>query len=150
KADVVQADAQLKSVLVQMTDLGVQRAQLEHAIAILAGMPPSRFSIEVKTQYAANMPPIPPGLPSELLERRPDVAAAERRVAAANAQIGVAKAALFPTITLSGTYGWRASDPALDLFTAPTRFWSLGPALAMNLFDAGLRRAQTNQAIAAY
>jgi NodT family efflux transporter outer membrane factor (OMF) lipoprotein len=88
-------------------------------------------------------------LPSELLERRPDVAAAERRVAAANAQIGVAKAAYFPSLTLSGSYGSRSAD-ASQWFTVPSRFWSIGPALAQSIFDAGLRRAQTEQAIAGY
>ena len=150
RADVVAADAQLKSALSQSVDLDVQRAQLEHAIAILTGVPPSRLSIERKENYQATVPVIPPGLPSALLERRPDVAAAERRVAAANAQIGVAKSAFFPTLTLSGQYGYRSGDPAVNLFELPNRFWSIGPALAMSLFDAGLRRAQTDQAIAAY
>jgi NodT family efflux transporter outer membrane factor (OMF) lipoprotein len=94
-------------------------------------------------------PDIPPGLPSELLERRPDVAAAERRVAAANAQIGVAQAAFFPTVTLSATGGFASSTLA-NLLSAPTRYWSLGAALAQVIFDAGLRQAQTDQAIAAY
>jgi NodT family efflux transporter outer membrane factor (OMF) lipoprotein len=150
KADVVQADAQLKSTLTQAVDLGVQRAQLEHAIAVLSGTSPGRLAIEPKPAYTAAVPVIPPGLPSALLERRPDVAAAERRVAAANAQIGVAKSAFFPTVTLSGQYGYRSADPSVNLFELPNRFWSLGPALAMNLFDFGLRRAQTDQAIAAY
>ena len=149
KADVVQADAQLKSTLVQAVDLGVQRAQLEHAIAILAGVPPAQFTIAPQPTYDAALPVVPPGLPSALLERRPDVAAAERRMAAANAQIGVAQAAFFPQFTLGASYGFRSADAA-TWFTAPSHFWSLGPALAMNLFDAGLRRAQKEQAIAAY
>ena len=95
------------------------------------------------------MPRIPVGLPSTLLERRPDVAAAERSAAAANARIGVAKAAMFPTFAISGTYGTRASDIA-DLFSVPSRLWSLGAAASQPLFDAGLRRAQTDQAIAVY
>lgn len=150
KADVVAADAQLKSALSQTVDLGVQRAQLEHAIAVLTGVPPSKLSVQEKKDYQATIPVIPPGVPSALLERRPDVAAAERRVAAANAQVGVAKAAFFPTLTLTGQYGYRTADPSINLFELPNRFWSIGPALAMNLFDAGLRRAQTEQAIAAY
>jgi NodT family efflux transporter outer membrane factor (OMF) lipoprotein len=149
KSDVVQADAQLKSTLVQAVDLGVQRAQLEHEIAVLTGVPPAQHAISQHTDIARSVPQIPPGLPSALLERRPDVAAAERRVAAANAQIGVAKSAFFPQLTLTGTYGVRSPD-ASTLFTAPSRLWSIGPALVQSLFDAGLRRAQTDQAIAAY
>ena len=148
KVDLVQAQTQLKSTQAQAIDIGVQRAQLEHAIAILIGKAPAEFSI-VPAPLAAAMPRVPIGLPSELLERRPDVAAAERRVAAANAQIGVAKAAYFPSLTLSGSYGRRSAD-ASQWFTLPSRFWSIGPALAQSIFDAGLRRAQTEQAIAAY
>ena len=148
KVDVVQAETQLKSTLAQAIDTGVQRAQLEHAIAILVGKPPSEFSI-APVPLAATMPRVPLGLPSELLERRPDVAAAERRAAAANAQIGVAKAAYFPSLTLSASGGFRSANAA-DLFTTPSRFWSIGPALAQSIFDAGLRSAQTEQAIAAY
>jgi len=148
KVDVVQAETQLKSTLAQAIDTGVQRAQLEHAIAILIGKPPSEFSI-APVPLAVTMPRVPLGLPSELLERRPDVAAAERRAAAANAQIGVAKAAYFPSLTLSASGGFRSAN-ATDLFTAPSRFWSIGPALAQSIFDAGLRSAQTEQAIAAY
>ncbi len=150
KADVVAADAQLKSALTQAADLGAQRAQQEHAIAVLTGVPPSQLTIKTDPSYEPQVPVIPPGLPSALLERRPDVAAAERRVMAANAQIGVAKSAFFPALTLSGSYGWRSGDPAVDLFTLPNRVWSLGPALAMNLFDFGLRRSQVAQAGAAY
>jgi NodT family efflux transporter outer membrane factor (OMF) lipoprotein len=149
KADVVQADAQLKSTLAQGVDLGVQRAQLEHAIAVLTGVAPSQLAIAPQPTYNAELPMIPPALPSALLERRPDVAAAERRMAAANAQVGVSKAAWFPQLTLGASYGFRGADAA-TLFTAPSHFWSFGPALAMSLFDAGLRRAQTAQAMAAY
>jgi len=136
-------------------DLGVQRAQLEHAIAVLVGKAPSGFSIAptpvdiARSPLSIKMPPIPAEIPSALLERRPDIASAERLVASANAQIGVAKAAYFPSLTLSGSYGSRAGDAA-TWFTAPSTFWSYGPALAMSVFDAGLRRAQTDQAIAAY
>jgi len=148
KVDLVQAETQLKSTQAEAIDTGVQRAQLEHAIAVLIGKAPAEFSI-APVPLAVTMPRIPMGLPSELLERRPDVAAAERRVAAANAQIGVAKAAYFPSLTLSASYGSRSAD-ASQWFTVPSRFWSIGPALAQSIFDAGLRRAQTEQAIAAY
>ena len=148
KVDLVQAETQLKSTQAQAIDTGVQRAQLEHAIAVLIGKTPAEFSI-APVPLAVTMPRVPVGLPSELLERRPDIAAAERRVAAANAQIGVAKAAYFPSLTLSASYGSRSAD-ASQWFSAPSRFWSIGPALAQSIFDAGLRRAQTEQAIAAY
>ena len=148
KVDLVQAETQLKSTQAEAIDTGVQRAQLEHAIAVLIGKAPAEFSI-APVPFAVTMPRIPMGLPSDLLERRPDVAAAERRVAAANAQIGVAKAAYFPSLTLSASYGSRSAD-ASQWFTVPSRFWSIGPALAQSIFDAGLRRAQTEQAIAAY
>ena len=148
KVDVVTAETQLRSTQADALDTGVQRAQFEHAIAVLIGKPPAQFSI-APVPLAVSMPPIPPGLPSALLERRPDIAAAERSVAAANAQIGVAKAAFFPSLTLSGSDGYRSAS-ASDWLTAPSRFWSIGPALAQSLFDAGLRRAQSDQAIAAY
>jgi NodT family efflux transporter outer membrane factor (OMF) lipoprotein len=148
RLDVVQAEQQLKGAQAQLLDVGVSRAQFEHAIAILVGEPPARFSLAAAKDMPA-MPRIPVGLPSTLLERRPDVAAAERSAAAANARIGVAKAAMFPTLSLSGTFGTRAADIA-DLFTAPSRLWSIGAAATQPLFDAGLRRAQTDQAIAVY
>jgi len=148
KSDVVQAEAQLASARAQTIDLGVQRAQLEHAIAALIGKPPYAFSV-ARAPLAARMPEIPPGLPSELLERRPDIAAAERRVAAANAEIGVAEAAFFPSLTLPGVYG-SSSTSAAGWLTAPTRYWAIGPAIAQAIFDAGLRQAQTDAAIAAY
>ncbi len=149
RADVVQADAQLKSTLVQAVDLGVQRAQLEHSIAVLTGVPPSGLAIARLPSFEIGVPAVPPGLPSALLERRPDVAAAERRVQASNAQIGVAKAAYFPQLTLTGLYGFTSPDASI-LFTGPSRLWSIGPTIAQSLFDAGLRRSQTEQAIAAY
>jgi NodT family efflux transporter outer membrane factor (OMF) lipoprotein len=148
KIDVVQAETQLKSTQAQAIDIGVQRAQLEHAIAVLIGRPPAEFAL-APMPFIVAMPAVPPGFPSELLERRPDIAAAERRVAAANAQVGVAQAAFFPALTLSASAGLGASTFA-QLLTAPSRFWSLGPALAQSVFDAGLRRALTDQAIAAY
>ena len=148
KLDVVQAEAQLKTTQAQAIDIDVQRAQLEHAVAVLIGTAPSTLSIE-PTPPSASLPAIPVGLPSELLERRPDIAGAERRVAAANAQIGVAKSAFFPALTLSAVGGFESSSLAKWL-TLPSRFWSVGPALAETLFDGGLRRALNDQAVAAY
>ena len=148
RGDVAQAETQLNSTRAQALDAGVQRAQLEHAIAVLLGKAPADFSISPEA-VATTFPPIPPGLPSELLERRPDVAAAERRAAAANAQVGVAEAAFFPSVTLSATGGFQSSVLS-QLFSLPSRYWSLGPALAQTIFDAGLRRAQTAQAMATY
>jgi NodT family efflux transporter outer membrane factor (OMF) lipoprotein len=148
KVDVVQAEVQLASTQAQLIDNGVGRAQLEHAIALLVGVPASSFSLP-PGPLATTLPAIPVGVPSELLERRPDVAAAERSMAAANAQIGVAQAAFYPTLTLSAAGGYRSAAFA-DWLTAPSRFWSLGAALAQTLFDGGLRRAVSDQAIAAY
>src|SRR5262249_4989898 len=148
RSDVVLAETQLKSTQAQAIDAGVQRAQLEHAIAVLMGKPPSALSI-APAPVNRVFPDIPPGIPSELLERRPDIAGAERRAAAANAQIGVAEAAFYPTLTLSATGGFASSSIA-NLFTLPSRYWTVGAALAQTLFDGGLRRAQTDQAIAAY
>jgi NodT family efflux transporter outer membrane factor (OMF) lipoprotein len=148
KLDVVQAETQLASTQAQLIDLGVQRAQLEHAIAVLIGVPPGDFAVE-RAAFTPRIPDIPAGIPSELLERRPDIAAAERRVAAANARIGVADAAFFPTLTLSGAVGYR-SITVPNLFDTPSRFWSLGALIAQPLFDAGLRRAVSAQARAAY
>jgi len=148
KVDVVQAETQLKSTQAQAIDIGVQRAQLEHAIAILIGRPPAEFALAPISLNLA-MPAIPLNLPSELLERRPDIAAAERRVAAANAQVGVAKSAFFPALTLSASAGFQNSSLAQWL-TMPSRVWAVGPAIAQSIFDAGLRRALTDQAIAVY
>lgn len=148
KADAAQAEAQLKTTEAQFIDLGIQRAQLEHLIAVLVGKTPAEFSLAAHDDIPA-LPDIPPGLPSALLERRPDVAAAERRVAAANAQIGVAQAAFFPSLTLSANGGFQNSS-LVDLISIPHRFWSLGPALALAVFDGGARSAAKEQAVAAY
>ena len=148
KADVAQAESQLKTNQAQAIDLGVQRAQLEHAIATLIGKPASEFSIP-KAPLTSCVPAIPAGVPSELLERRPDIAAAERNMAAANANIGVAIAAFFPTITLSATGGFESSGTPL-WFTWPSRFWSIGAAAAQTFFEGGLRLAQSDAARAAY
>ncbi len=148
RIDVAQAQTQLKSTQAQLLDLGVQRSQLEHAIAALIGTAPSGFAI-ASAELSAQPPAIPTGLPAELLERRPDIAAAERRVAAANAQIGVAAAAWFPSATLSAAYGFQSATVA-QWFALPSRFWSIGPALAETIFDGGRRRAVGDQAVAAY
>ncbi len=148
RIDVAQAETQLKSTQAQLLELGIQRAQLEHAIAVLVGRPPAVFAIAAQEHYS-KPPTMPLELPAELLERRPDIAAAERRVAAANAQIGVAEAAWFPAAKLSASFGFQSATAA-KLFSLPSRFWSLGPALAMTLFDGGRRRAVSDQAWAAY
>lgn len=148
RVDVAQAEAQFKSTQAQSIDTGVQRAQLEHAIAVLLGAAPAEFALPAAVVKAV-VPAIPTGLPSDLLERRPDIAGAERRVAAANAQIGVAKAAFYPSLTLSGNAGYQSSSFARWL-TVPSRVWSLGPDLALSIFDGGQRKALTNQAIASY
>ena len=148
QADVVQAETQLKTTQAQAIDVGVERAQLEHAIAILMGQAPSSFAL-LPTPLTATPPAIPVGVPSELLERRPDIAAAERRVAAANAQIGVAVASFYPAITLNASSGFESSSLA-KWFTAASHFWSVGPGISQTVFDGGLRRAQTDAARAAY
>jgi NodT family efflux transporter outer membrane factor (OMF) lipoprotein len=148
RADVVQAQTQLDTTRVQDTDVTVQRAEFEHAIAVLIGKPPKEFSLAAAPLNA--MPPsIPPGLPSELLQRRPDIAAAERRMAESNQQIGIARAAYFPTVTLDGTAGFEGTQGS-NWFTWPAGFWALGPALAETLFDAGRRRATSESAHANY
>lgn len=148
QADVAVARTQVESTRAQSIDLDWQRGQYEHAIAVLMGQAPSKFGL-APAVFTLQLPEIPVGLPSELLERRPDIAAAERRAAAANAQIGVAQAAWFPSLTLSADGGFRNGQFA-DLLTAPARFWSLGPALALTIFDGGARAAQVEQARAAY
>jgi NodT family efflux transporter outer membrane factor (OMF) lipoprotein len=146
--DVAQAETQLNTTRAQATDLGIQRAQLEHAIATLIGKPASSFSIATNPLTAKPVA-IPIGVPSQLLERRPDVAAAERRVMEANAQIGVARAAYFPTIALSGSAGYQIYSLG-SLVAGPAFVWSVGPTLAQTLFDAGKRKAVTEQARANY
>jgi NodT family efflux transporter outer membrane factor (OMF) lipoprotein len=148
RSDVAQAQTQLDTTRVQDTDVTVQRAQFEHAIAILIGKPPADFSL-AETAFNNHPPTIPPGLPSELLQRRPDIAAAERRMAEANQQIGIARAAYFPTVSLEGTAGF-AGTQASNWFTWPAGFWALGPVLAETLFDAGRRRATSESARANY
>lgn len=148
QSDVAVSRTQLENAKVQQLALNWQRAQLEHALAVLVGKTPSAFKLET-TLVANTVPVIPVSVPSQLLQRRPDVAAAERRTAAANAQIGVAQAAWFPDLTLSAQGGYRSGQWAQWL-TAPFSFWSLGPALAMTIFDGGARQAQVEQARAGY
>lgn len=148
KSDVLQAETQLKSTQAQAIDIGVQRAQLEHAIALLIGKPASAFSL-APAPLPPITPAIPAGIPSQLLERRPDIAAAERRMAAANAQIGVAEAAWYPSLRLSASGGLESTSFAKWL-TWPSRFWAVGPTISETLFDGGLRKAQDEQALAAY
>lgn len=139
RTDVLQAQTQLKTAQAQLADALAQRAQMEHAIAVLLGQAPSVFTI-ARTAALPDTPPVPTLLPSTLLQRRPDVAAAERRVAAAYAQMGVANAAFFPALTLSASAGYRGVS-LNDLVSAPNLFWSIGPALAQTLFDGGAKRA---------
>jgi NodT family efflux transporter outer membrane factor (OMF) lipoprotein len=148
KADVAQAQTQLDTTLVQDTDVTVQRAQFEHAIATLIGKPPAEFSLPA-APLNHQPPSTPTGLPSQLLQRRPDIAAAERRVAEANQQIGIARAAYFPTVALGGTAGFAGSQGS-NWFSWPSGFWAVGPALAETLFDAGRRRATSESARANY
>lgn len=149
EADVAQAETLLESTRAQAIDLGIQRSQLEHAIALLTGQPASSFALPLAPLTTAAPPRPAFGLPSQLLERRPDVAAAERHVAAANAQIGVARAAFFPSLTLSASGGFSGAGLA-GLLAAPNHFWALGAALAATLFDGGARTAQYEQARAAF
>lgn len=148
RADVLQAETQLRTAQAQAIDIGVQRAQLEHAIALLIGKPASVFSIPV-SPLSAIPPFIPAGVPSVLLERRPDIAAAERLAAAANAQIGVAEAAYYPNITLTASGGFEAAH-LYRWLTWPNRLWTVGTTVLETVFDGGLRSAQTEQARAAY
>jgi NodT family efflux transporter outer membrane factor (OMF) lipoprotein len=145
---VVQAETTLRSAQAGATNVGVARAQFEHAIAVLIGKAATGFSIPVKPMTAAP-PPIPVGVPSELLERRPDVAAAERTMAEANASIGIAYAAYYPNLTLTAEGGFESSV-FHRWFTWPSRFWSIGASLPETLFDAGLRRATVQQFTATY
>jgi NodT family efflux transporter outer membrane factor (OMF) lipoprotein len=146
--EVQQAKTQLETTRAQAIDVGVARAQYEHAVAVLIGKPPADFSLAA-LPLTAPPPAIPAGLPSELLERRPDIAAAERRMASANAQIGVAKAAYYPVISLGASGGFE-SGAISTLLTGPSALWSVGGSAIAPIFDAGRRRANLDQAIAAY
>lgn len=146
--DVAQAETQLYVAQAQAIDLGVRRSQLEHAMATLIGRPASTFSVPA-LPLTATPPALPPGLPAALLQRRPDVAAAERRLMAASVQIGVAQAALFPAVTLTGATGFESGSIG-DWIKLASNFWSIAPAMAVSLFDGGRRRAGVEQARAAY
>lgn len=145
---LVEAQNALQTAEAQATNLGIARAQYEHAIAVLIGTTPANFSVPVKPLNAV-APPVPVGVPSQLLERRPDIAASERTMASANAQIGIAVSAYYPNLTLTAEAGFESST-LRNIFTWPSRFWSVGPSLSETIFDAGLRRATVNQFIAEY
>jgi NodT family efflux transporter outer membrane factor (OMF) lipoprotein len=152
RSDVALAQTQLKTAQAQGVDLEVARNQFEHALAVLTGRPPAAFGLPQATPdkpFEARLPATPPMLPSELLQRRPDIASAERRAAAANANIGVAKAAFYPSLGLTAS-GGLSSLAMSTLFDTPSRVWSLGAALSQTLFDGGLRTARNAQAVAAY
>lgn len=149
-ADVAQAQAQLETARTQAEDVRLRRAQTEHAIAVLVDQPASTFHLDPQPLPPdMSPPPVDPGLPSQLLERRPDVAGAERRVASANASIGVARAAYFPVFSLAGGVGYESTH-GFSLIDAPSTLWSLGTSAVMTIFDGGRRHAQTDQARAAY
>ena len=148
RSDVAQAKTQLASTQSQDTDVGVQRAEFEHAIAVLAGKPPAELSLP-PAPLDTQPPIVPIGLPSQLMERRPDVAASERRVAEANEQIGIARAAFFPTLMLGASAGLEGTS-LLNWFNWPSRFWAVGPSMLQTLFDAGRRRATSDAALASY
>lgn len=147
-SDVAQAQTQLNTARAQMIDYDVARARYEHAIAVLVGKPPAELSVTYRP-IKITPPPVPVGVPSTLLERRPDIAASERQMAAANEQIGIAKAAYYPTLSLSASAGVESAQ-FLKWISWPSRFWSVGPQLAETVFDAGRRRAVLNQSLAAY
>src|SRR6202040_3767447 len=146
--EVQQAETQLETTRAQAIDVGVARAQYEHAVAVLIGKPPASFSL-APLPLTMPPPPIPVGLPSELLERRPDIAAAERLMASANAQIGVAKSAYYPLVNLAAVGGFEGGSPT-TLLSGPSILWSAGPSALFTIFDVGRRRAASDQAVAAY
>ena len=148
RSDVAQAQTQLDTTQAQATDVTVQRAQLEHAIATLIGRPPATFSLPPRP-LSSSPPDIPPGLPSQLLERRPDIAAAERRVAEANEQIGIAKAAYYPTVMLNASVGFEGSSFG-NVLNAGSLLWAVGASITQTIFDGGRRRATSDAARAAY
>jgi NodT family efflux transporter outer membrane factor (OMF) lipoprotein len=147
KSDVVQAVAQLESTRALAINVGVLRSQLEHAVAVLIGRPPAEFSLPPEP-LTLRLPEIPTGLPSTLLQRRPDIAAVERQMAAANAQIGIAIGNYYPNLTLSASYG--VAGMALGLLSASNAVWAVGPALSETVFEGGLRAAQVENARATY
>jgi NodT family efflux transporter outer membrane factor (OMF) lipoprotein len=148
KSDVAQAETQLETARAQDTDIGVQRSQYEHAISILIGKPPAAFSLQAAAS-PLRPPDIPVGMPADLLERRPDIAAAERRVAAASEQIGIARAAFFPTVMLTAVAGLEGTS-IMNWLNWPSRLWAVGPSAVQTLFDAGRRKATSEAAIAGF
>ena len=148
EVDVAQAETQLKTTQAQAIDVAVARAQFEHAIAVLIGKPPATFAL-APNPLTTPPPLIPPGLPSQLLERRPDIAASERRMAAANAQIGVAKTAYYPLVSLAASGGFETAALG-TLLNGPSGLWSIGGAAAQTIFEGGRRRAVSDQAREAY
>jgi NodT family efflux transporter outer membrane factor (OMF) lipoprotein len=148
KSDVAQAKTQLETAQVQDTDIGVQRSQYEHAIAILIGKAPAEFTLQAAL-LSLRPPDIPVGMPADLLERRPDIAAAERRVAAASEQIGIARSAFFPTVMLTAVVGLEGTS-IMNWLNWPSRLWAVGPSAVQTLFDAGRRRATSEAAIAGF
>lgn len=149
RADVVTAQTQLLSAQAQQVSVAIQRGTLEHAIAVLVGQQPAAFSV-APVAIRTDVPTVPTGVPSTLLERRPDIAEAERNAASANAQIGVAKAAYFPALSLTGSAQYQSGGALSDLFRVPNQVWSVGPSLAQTLFAGGLHRAQVAAARAAW
>jgi len=147
-ADVALAETQLESTRGEAVDIGVERASFEHAIAVLTGRPAASFSLD-PSPLDGTPPDVPPVVPSQLLERRPDIAGAERRVAAADAQVGLAKTAFYPVLSLSGSAGFETSSFGTWL-AAASNFWAVGPSLAVNVFDSGKRRGELAQARASY
>jgi NodT family efflux transporter outer membrane factor (OMF) lipoprotein len=149
KSDVAQAQTQLEAAQVQDTDVTVARAQFEHAIATLIGQPPAKFTLPPAHNMKLDIPTIPVGMPSTLLERRPDIAAGERRVAEANEQIGIARAAYFPTLAIGASAGFQGNT-VTNWLNWPSRVWAVGPQLSQTIFDAGRRRATSESAQANY
>ena len=149
RADLSTGKTQLHSAQASMLDLQWQRAQYEHAIALLMGKAPADFSLAADAKWDYHVPSVPLGVPSRLLERRPDIAAAERAMAASNAAVGVATAAYYPDLTLSASGGYQSSTMS-NLFSLPNRFWSIGPSLTGTLLDFGKTKAGVEQARAAY
>ena len=149
QSDVSQAQTQLDQARVQRTDIEVQRTQYEHAIAVLIGKPPAALTLQPVNSQEPALPQVPGLVPATLLERRPDIAGDERRMASANEQIGIAQAAFYPTLSISASGGFEGTS-ALNWFTWPSRFWAVGPSLSETVFDGGRRRANKNITVAQY
>ncbi len=147
--DVAQAEAQLESARADLSEIDSLRAQSEHAIAVLIGLAPAELTVTANGENVLNPPEVPIGLPSELLERRPDIAAMERRASAANREIGIAQTAFYPTVRFGASFGLTGTS-MLNWFNWPSRFWSVGPTATLPIFDAGRRKALTESAMAAY